>query len=135
MLVEINNAIPDTNYILEVLMKSARFLMGAFCIAGALTLGACNADVKTEADGDDSLAITPAPGAANEVSGEMIQGKVSAALVAAPGFGGVDVTSTTPGVIVLNGTVPTEDDKGKAQMIAQNVEGVTSVTNNLTVAR
>ena len=117
-------------------MKSARILMGAFCIAGALTLGACKADVKTESDGGDSLSVTTAPAvkdAAKEAGGEGIQVKVESALVAAPGFSTVEVTSTTTGVIVLSGTVPTEDDKARAQMIASNVEGVTSVTNNLTV--
>jgi osmotically-inducible protein OsmY len=128
-----NYVITDPIYTLEVLMKSAQYLLGAFCIAGVLTLGACKADVKTEATtGKDSTGMTVETAPA--VKEETIQAKVSAALVAAPGFGGVDVTSTEPGVIVLNGTVKTEDEKAKAQMIASNVEGVKTVTNNLTVA-
>lgn len=118
-------------------MKSAQFLLGAFCIAGVLTLGACKADVKPDGKGGDSLAVETAPAvkdAGKEIGGEGIQVKVEAALTAAPGFSGVDVTSTEPGVVVLNGTVKSEDEKAKAQMIASNIDGVKTVTNNLTVA-
>jgi hypothetical protein len=132
-----NYVITDPIYTLEVLMKSAQYLLGAFCIAGVLTLGACKADVKPAAKGGDSVSVETAPAvkdAAKEVGGEGIQAKVEAALVAAPGYGGVEVSSTEPGVIVLNGTVKTEDEKAKAQMIASNIDGVKTVTNNLTVA-
>lgn len=116
-------------------MKSARFLIGAFCIAGVLTLGGCKAEVKTDAKtGEDTAAVTVDPAVKDDVAGEAIQAKVSAALVAAAGFENVDVESSTQGVIVLNGTVASEDEKGKAEMIAKNIEGVTTVTNNLTVA-
>jgi hypothetical protein len=118
-------------------MKSARFLANAFCVVAVLALGACKADVKTDSKGTDSVGVSTSPAvkdAAKEVGGEGIQAKVEAALVAAPGFAGVEVQSTEPGVIVLNGTVPTENDKAQAQMIASNIDGVKTVTNNITVS-
>ncbi len=45
---------------------------------------------------------------------------------------GVDV-DTTQGTVVLNGSVETMAQKARAQQIAQQVEGVKGVVNNLQV--
>ena len=69
------------------------------------------------------------------VSGEGIQKLVEAQLMVAPGFSGVDVTSEAHGVIVLNGTVASEEEKTSAETMAKGVAGVKSVKNNLTVKK
>lgn len=43
---------------------------------------------------------------------------------------GVD---TIGGVVTLSGVVPTDREKSKAEVVAQNTEGVTKVVNNITV--
>jgi hyperosmotically inducible periplasmic protein len=40
---------------------------------------------------------------------------------------------TNAGVVTLTGTVPTETEKGKAEQLAKNTDGVKSVTNKITV--
>ena len=71
--------------------------------------------------------------AAGEASAEGIEKLVETHLALSPGFSGVQVESEGSGVIVLNGTVASAEEKTRAETEAKTVAGVTSVKNNLTV--
>lgn len=43
--------------------------------------------------------------------------------------------NTTNGVVTLTGTVPTQEDSDRIAKIAQNVSGVVSVNNQLTISK
>ena len=125
-------------------MKSIRLAAMLFAMAGALMIGACNGDADVDVEnGADTVATTPdthqtnngtTTGVGQEMSDEGVEKLVEAALIAKPGFESVTVESKPDGVIILTGTVPTENEKAQAKVIAENVAGVKSVENNVTVA-
>lgn len=108
-------------------------------MALALALGACSGEADVDLDYDSAAvdATTPAyqdtTGVDVTLGGEGIEKLVEASLIAAPGFGDVEVESGGEGVIILNGTVPTEADKAEAERLARGVSGVMTVTNNITL--
>jgi hypothetical protein len=118
-------------------------------MALALALGACSGEADVDVDNDtagvdanvdvapaDSPAVTlPADsaGAAVTTDGEGMEKLVEAKLIAAPGFGDVDVESSGEGAIVLTGSVATEAEKMEAERLAKEVDGVMTVTNNITI--
>lgn len=116
-------------------MKSMRFLSIALCAFSLVAFSACDNDVEVETDDhrDTTTAGSTVNGAGQEVKTESVETMVETALLAKPGFGEVDVESQGDGVIVLNGTVATENEKAQAQVTAQNTAGVKSVVNNLTI--
>ncbi|HVK40211.1 MAG TPA: BON domain-containing protein [Candidatus Kapabacteria bacterium] len=116
-------------------------------MALALTLVACTGDADVDVDNDSvgvdaDVDVAPDTVGTNTgmvdttavtVDGEGIEKLVEAKLIAAPGYGDVDVESGGEGVIILNGTVATDAEKTEAERLAREVDGVTTVTNNITL--
>lgn len=129
-------------------MKFFRFttLLCVLCIA---TLTGCDNDVEVEThDGDDTAAVRDTDNTNNtgdtsnalgnagqEAKDESVEKMVEAALIAKPGYADVTVESQPDGVIVLNGSVASENEKAQAQVIAENTSGVKKVTNNIMVKK
>jgi hyperosmotically inducible periplasmic protein len=60
--------------------------------------------------------------------------KVKTALMAEPGLRSLEINvDTRDNVVTLNGTVDTQEKKQRAMQIAQGVDGVKSVSDNLVV--
>jgi osmotically-inducible protein OsmY len=128
-------------------MKSIRLATTLCSIFCALLIGACNGDADVEIENDtDTTVVVPdtgnntntgmnsdTTGVGQEVKDESVEKMVEAALIAKPGYENVTVESKPDGVIVLNGTVASENEKAQAKVIAENTSGVKSVENNLTV--
>jgi len=121
-------------------MNSLWKLTAVLSICTAVSLSACKSDVEVETHKDttgtasDTGTVGGAiDNAGQEVKDESLEKMVEAALTAKPGFGGVTVESQPDGVIILNGTVASENEKAQAQVVAENTSGVKKVTNNLTV--
>lgn len=117
-------------------MNIIRIFSIALCAASLLTIQACKKEVEVKTDSNGTTTVTDstkATGVGQEIKDETVEKKVEAALIAEPGFGDVDVSSAPDGMIILTGTVPTENEKARAQVIAQNVGGVKGVTNNITL--
>lgn len=74
--------------------------------------------------------------AGRNVDDATITGSVKASLVAdkASNFTRIDV-DTNRGVVYLNGVVPNENQKERAERLAKRVDGVTKVVNNLQVSQ
>jgi|GEM_PF-2553609 len=125
-------------------MKPMHILSTSLCVLGLAAFTACSDDVDVRTDSDtttatmegrgDTTSVGEAVGnAGQEVKDESIEKMVETALLAKPGFGEVEVESRPDGVIILNGTVATENEKAQAQVVAENTAGVKQVENNLTV--
>ena len=121
-------------------MQVTRILSIALCAFGLLTIQACKKDADVHNGVDTTMNATgnridsAASSAGREVASESIEKKVESKLVLEPGFAGVHVESTPEGMIILTGTA-TENEKARAQVIAQNTDGVKGVTNNITVTK
>jgi hyperosmotically inducible protein len=125
-----------------MLMKFVRILSIALCSVSLVAVQACksNVEVKTDAQGDTTKTTTVTPdttlkSAGQEVKDETIEKEVEGKLILEPGFSDVDVESAPGGVIILTGTAASENEKARAQVIAENVSGVKSVTNNITIKK
>ena len=123
-------------------MKLVRILSIALCSFGLVAIQACKkeVEVKTDAAGDTVKTTTVAPdstvtGAGQEIKSESIEKVVEGKLMAEPGFSGVHVESTPDSKIILTGTAASENEKARAQVIAENTDGVKGVTNNITVSK
>ena len=120
-------------------MKSIRLFSIALFTAGMMAFTGCggnDADVNVETRTDTTTTVGEAASNAGEaVKGESIQKVVEGKLLAMPGFEKVDVESQQEGVIVLNGSVASENQKAQAQVAAENTDGVKQVVNNLTIAQ
>jgi osmotically-inducible protein OsmY len=71
--------------------------------------------------------------AASPVDDQTLQSKVKDQLAANPALSGVNVTANN-GVITLEGTVASKEDRQQAKKMAQSVPGVKSVKDKLSVA-
>ena len=100
-------------------MNSAK-LIGAF-LAAALLLPVAGfaADGKTREFVKDSVITT-------KIKAEMAKEKPSTLVK-------VSVETDKTGVVVLSGTAKTSADKARAETIARDVKGVTTVENNIEV--
>jgi len=84
-------------------------------------------------------ATTPpatAPGAkvADAIADTTLTAKVKTALVAEPGIKATAIEVTTKdAVVTLTGTVESSTERAKARMVAENVQGVKNVVDNLTL--
>lgn len=93
----------------------------------------------TTTDSSTSTATTTmAPGPAGDATGAvsetMTTGKVKAALAADSGMKDSDVSVTTNnGVVMLGGTVKSQDQIAIATNLAQKMDGVTKVESSITV--
>jgi hyperosmotically inducible periplasmic protein len=107
-----------------------RMMLLATVVAGTAVLGAgCSNPDKTAAT------PTNPPTVAVVVDDAAITGKVKTALMAEPGIRSLKIdVDTKNGVVTLNGTVDTAEQKDRALQVAQNVNGVKSVViDNLQV--
>jgi hyperosmotically inducible protein len=82
---------------------------------------------------------TPAPGpsagarAADAIDDSTLTVKVKTALIAEPGLKSTKIdVSTKDAVVTLTGSVPTSTERAKARQVAENVQGVRNVVDNLT---
>ena len=101
-------------------MKGFKYLNAVLALS--LLLAACQATTgRTAGRNIDDAALTAS---------------VNAALVAdkPSNFTRIDV-DTTNGVVALNGTVETPEQRARAEQLAGRVDGVKKVVNNLQVSR
>ncbi len=71
---------------------------------------------------------------ADAISDTALTAKVKTALVAEPDLKSTSIEVTTKNAVVtLTGTVPSTNEKEKARVVAQNVEGVKDVVDNLSL--
>jgi hyperosmotically inducible protein len=88
----------------------------------------------TTTAGNPTMAPGPAGDATGAVSETITTGKIKAALAADSGLKDSDISVTTNnGVVMLNGTVKSQDQVAIAQGIAQKMDGVQKVETHLTV--
>ncbi|MDQ3025556.1 MAG: BON domain-containing protein [Pseudomonadota bacterium] len=81
-----------------------------------------------------NMAPGPAGDASGAVSETMTTGKVKAAIAADPGMRDSDVSVTTnAGVVMLSGTVKSQDQVSIATNLAQKMDGVSKVESSITV--
>jgi len=72
--------------------------------------------------------------AGDKVDDAAITTKVKTALMAEPGLRSLEINvDTRDNIVTLNGTVDSQEKKQRAMQIAQGVEGVKSVSDNLVV--
>lgn len=101
--------------------------------AGALLLSSCATERQRERTETQAEQMTERAGGA--MGDAAITTSVKAKMASDVRLGtltGVNV-DTSSNVVTLSGTVPTADDKQKAEDAARSVEGVTRVVNNLEV--
>lgn len=108
---------------------------GASATPGSTTTNATSSPV---APSTSSATPTMAPGPAGDATGVMSEtvttGKIKAALAADSGMKDSDVTVTTNnGVVMLSGTVKSQDQVSIATNVAQKQEGVGKVESTITV--
>lgn len=120
-------------------------------VAAAGLLVACDKRTTTDTTAGSTATTTtvsPSPAASNAMSATasamnqtgdaasdaLITGKVKTALLADVDVKGLKIdVDTKAGVVMLNGTADKGANSTKATTIAQNIDGVKSVQNNLTV--
>lgn len=91
-------------------------------LAMALLLAACQATTgRTAGQNVDDAALT------TRVNAALVSDKPS-------NFTRIDV-DTTNGVVALNGTVETPEQKARAEQLASRVSGVKKIVNNLQISR
>ncbi len=131
-------------------MKSLSTFLSILLLLFVIGITGCSDDDRQEMEQDANEAASDAgeamedaaddagdaaDDAMQEMGDEAVEKLVEAKLVTEDGFGGVTVESKPDGVIILTGTVATEDMKMKAQTITENVDGVESVENELVVSK
>jgi osmotically-inducible protein OsmY len=68
------------------------------------------------------------------IDDSMITTKVKAAIVAEPALSAMDIkVKTSDGVVTLSGTIDTPDKAERAKQLAQTVDGVKTINNELIV--
>jgi hyperosmotically inducible protein len=86
----------------------------------------------TEKAGDKMASAAQKAG--EKVDDAAITAKVKTALMAEPGLRSLDINvDTRDNVVTLNGLVDSQEKKQRAMQVAQGVEGVKSVSDNLVV--
>jgi hypothetical protein len=122
-----------------------RMTLLAATLAGMALFGAGCGNNTTPADRNAANPMTPPATSSMATpdrtatpkatpSDAAITGKVKAAVMAEPGIRSLKIdVDTKDGVVTLNGKIDSQQHKDRAMQIAQNVDGVKSVVNNLTV--
>ena len=135
-------------------MDSRKCMAGTLQVAAAtllaLGLGACDQKPSAERAGKNVDRSVAEAGRQLQEAGKATEGKireagkviddatlttkVKSALVTEPGLksGDIDV-DTTNGVVTLQGTADTAENRQKAAQVASNVEGVKAVKNQIVV--
>jgi hyperosmotically inducible protein len=92
------------------------------------------ADTTSPNTATTTMAPGPGGNATGAVSETLTTGKVKAAIAADSGLKDTDISvSTNNGVVVLSGTVKSQDQVGIATNLAQRQEGVSKVDTQITV--
>lgn len=130
-------------------MKDRSYMLPALALVAAMSLAACNRDDVTNRSAAPSnqdqtaqnTAPNAAPGAPSDQTGEAggravddaaVTAKVKAALLAADGIKGTDISvETIQGNVILTGKVENTQQARRAGDIAMNVDGVRAVDNRL----
>jgi hyperosmotically inducible protein len=100
--------------------------------SGTATPPASSTTSKASTAGDKMAASTQKAG--DKLDDAAITTKVKTALMAEPGLRSLEINvDTRDNVVTLNGTVDSQEKKQRAMQIAQGVEGVKSVSDNLVV--
>ena len=87
---------------------------------------------SAEKAGDKMAAATQKAG--DKIDDASITTKVKTALMAEPGLRSLEINvDTRDNIVTLNGTVDSQEKKQRAMKIAQGIEGVKSVSDNLVV--
>ena len=125
-------------------MKTSTLVMTTFVLATPIVAGC-------DRPSDDRLAKSPPPSVkpapetapaarpSNPTAGQAIDdasitAKVKAALLAEKGVNGTDISVTTAnGIVTLTGRLPDSSQVERANQVTREIDGVTTVQNNLTV--
>ncbi|MFO1310897.1 MAG: BON domain-containing protein [Burkholderiales bacterium] len=106
-------------------------------IAAGTVLFAAGCDQRNASTGSattSSAPAAPSTTAGAKIDDAAITTKVKAALMAEPGLRSLEIdVDTRDNVVTLNGTVDSQEKKQRAMQLAQGVEGVKSVSDNLVV--
>ena len=107
---------------------------GSSTTPGATTSSAPATTPSTSAATGSSSTTTATTTAGAKIDDAAITTKVKAALMAEPGLRSLEINvDTRDNIVTLNGTVDSQEKKQRAMQLAQGVEGVKSVSDNLVV--
>lgn len=115
-------------------------LLKIAAVVGSLTLAAGVTAQTMESSGASSTSSASAPSASSESIGQHISDgtittKVKAALMTAKDVKSTHIhVKTRRGTVWLTGTVPTSDEKTRAQDVVSGIDGVHAVKNRLKVS-
>jgi len=101
------------------------------------TTSSATSDTASTSTASTSATTTMAPGPAGDATGAVSEtvttGKIKAAIAADAGLKDTDISVTTNnGVVMLSGTVKSQDQVAIATNLAQKMDGVQKVEANLT---
>ncbi len=106
----------------------------AYNNSGASAIPSTTTTTTSAAPTTTTMAPGPAGDATGAVSETMTTGKVKAAIAADPGMKDSDVSVTTNnGVVMLAGTVKSQDQIAIANNLARKMDGVNKVESSITV--
>lgn len=113
---------------------------GSSAVPGSTSAGTTTPTITTTTTTTDTAPATAnmAPGPAGDASGAMSEtittGKIKAAIAADAGLKDTDISVTTNnGVVMLSGTVKSQDQASAATALAQRQDGVTKVESTIAV--
>ncbi|MBT2326518.1 BON domain-containing protein [Variovorax paradoxus] len=122
--------------------RSPRWMAAALLAGGALALTGCGDRGTNTADSTATPPATQPSGAARDTGAAVsariddatITAAVSAGLAKDPDLSAIKIdVDTKGGTVMLKGPAPTAAAKSRAEQIAKNVKGVSSVDNQLEV--
>lgn len=115
------------------LIAAGTVLFAAGCDQRNATTSSTTSSTPSTATATDKMA-NAADKAGAKIDDAAITTKVKAALMAEPGLRSLEINvDTRDNVVTLNGTVDSQEKKQRAMQLAQGVEGVKSVSDNLVV--
>ena len=121
-------------------MRSLQLLKIVVTAAFAMSAAAATAQTQSAASAGGSSTEATAPSGSSESLGQHISDgtittKVKAELLAAKDVKATHIhVKTRRGIVWLTGSVPSADDKTRAQQVVEGVSGVHRVRNQLKVA-
>ena len=125
--------------------KPSRMIPALSAVVAALALLGCQKTDETRTGGDKVMQAAEqakeatkkaADVAASKMSDAAITAEVTAALAKDPGLSALNIdVDTANGRVALHGKAPDPAARDRATQLAQNVKGVVSVDNQLTVEK